>query len=44
MIFCSRRKREKRQTFEFKVYLSNLDIAQVNYTIILGVVYDGHLT
>ena len=41
MIF---RPRQKRQTLDIKVYLSNYEIHQVNETVFLGVVLDEHLT
>ena len=41
MIF---RPRQKRQTLDIKVYLSNQEIHQVNETVFLGVVLDEHLT
>ena len=41
MIF---RPRQKRQTLDIKVYLSNQEIHQVNETVFLDVVLDEHLT
>ena len=41
MIF---RPRQKRQTLDIKVYLSNQEIHLVNETVFLGVVLDEHLT
>ena len=41
MIF---RPRQKRQTLDIKVYLSNYEIHQVNETVFLGVVLDEHFT
>ena len=41
MIF---RPRQKRQTLDIKVYLSNQEINLVNETVFLGVVLDEHLT
>ena len=38
------RSRQKRQTFDIKVTLSNWDIIQVKETVFLGVILDEHLT
>ena len=38
------RPRQKRQTFDIKVTLSNRDIIQVKETVFLGVILDEHLT
>ena len=38
------RPRQKRQTFDIKVTLSNRDITQVKETVFLGVILDEHLT
>ena len=38
------RPRQKRQTFEIKITLSNRDIIQVKETVFLGVILDEHLT
>ena len=43
-IYIIFRPRQKRQTFDIKVTVSNRDIIQVKETVFLGVILDEHLT